>query len=52
VNKKSKDFKAASVTEDSEREGFKWSLKAFKKWLSEVESPEVSTVLMLCALST
>lgn len=26
---------------DAEREGFKWSLSAFKRWLSEVESAEI-----------
>ena len=39
INKKSKDFKAA--TDFSEYESSKWSLNTFRKWLSEKESPEV-----------
>lgn len=66
INKKSKNFKAASFddgspnrndqamqeagndgtaattqTADADTEGFKWSLAAFKRWLSRKESPEI-----------
>jgi tubulin polyglutamylase TTLL4 len=41
INKKSKEFYAASETGDIETEtdGFKWSLPAFWRWLSKKESP-------------
>jgi hypothetical protein len=29
--------------DSGETEGFKWSLKAFRKWLSQRESPEIMT---------
>ena len=50
INKKSPLFAAASIeagvgvdgqANDADMEGFKWSLSAFKKWLSRKESPEV-----------
>jgi len=52
INKKSKDFKAASETfagadnaagttdDHCETEGFKWSLTAFKRWLAKREGEE------------
>ena len=55
INKKSKQFKAAffdtrefdasessGAATDAEREGYKWSLHAFKRWLSEREGIEVA----------
>ena len=43
INKKSDDFRAASVDggEECETEGHKWSLGAFRRWLACKESPEV-----------
>lgn len=33
----------ADAGDNKETEGFKWSLKAFRKWLSQRESPEIMT---------
>lgn len=46
VNKKSKKFVAAAVTDTGEseegEEAFKWSLKSFKLWLAKKESPQIA----------
>ena len=49
INKKAAVFKAASVEDDNDQnnadvdpEGFKWSLAAFRRWLSAKESPAVT----------
>lgn len=48
INKKSAAFVAASepcgvdgLDDNADIEGFKWSLRGFKKWLSKEESPEI-----------
>ena len=46
INKKSTQFKAASIDQDGENpdadtEGFKWSLAAFRRWLAAKESPDI-----------
>ena len=51
INKKSKDFKAATEggddNGDGETEGFKWSLPAFKRWMAKNVGPEVMKDTMI-----